>query len=180
MIYGPPAVGKLTVAKEIARLTGLKLFDNHLTVNVVQPIFGWNSEAYFRTLRAVRLTVIAEAARQGIDLVGTMVYLHPGSLPYIEQLEELLASLGAELCLLRLMAERAVLDKRVVDEDRAAYHKIATTEGLDRYLSSGAVGHAIPSRDSLTIDNTDLTPTDVAMRAISHYGLESTGPTATA
>src|SRR6185436_2114240 len=115
MIYGPPAVGKLTVAKEISRLTGLKLFDNHLTVNAVQPIFGWNSESYFRTLRAVRLTVIAEAARQEIDLVGTMVYLHPGSLPYIEQLEELLASLGAELCLLRLTAERAVLDKRVVD-----------------------------------------------------------------
>src|SRR5678816_3628060 len=101
MIYGPPAVGKLTVAKEVARLTGLKLFDNHLSVNMVQPIFGWDNEAYVRTLRAVRLAVITEAARQEIDLVSPMVYLHPGSLPYMEQLEELLGSLGSQLCLRR-------------------------------------------------------------------------------
>ncbi len=31
-IYGPPGVGKLTVARELAALTGFKLFHNHLTV----------------------------------------------------------------------------------------------------------------------------------------------------
>ena len=29
-LYGAPAVGKLTVAKELADLTGYKLFHNHL------------------------------------------------------------------------------------------------------------------------------------------------------
>jgi replication-associated recombination protein RarA len=35
LLYGPPAVGKLTIAKEIARLTGFKLFHAHLTSDLV-------------------------------------------------------------------------------------------------------------------------------------------------
>jgi len=30
-IYGPPAVGKLTVANALAKVTGFKVFHNHLT-----------------------------------------------------------------------------------------------------------------------------------------------------
>jgi shikimate kinase len=32
-IYGPPAAGKLTVAKELSAVTGYKLFDNHVTID---------------------------------------------------------------------------------------------------------------------------------------------------
>ena len=39
LLYGPPAVGKLTIAKEIARLTGFKLFHAHLTSDLVEAIF---------------------------------------------------------------------------------------------------------------------------------------------
>ena len=31
-IFGPPAVGKMTVGQELAKLTGLKLFHNHMTI----------------------------------------------------------------------------------------------------------------------------------------------------
>ena len=39
LLYGPPAVGKLTIAKEIARLTGFKLFHAHLTSDLVEAFF---------------------------------------------------------------------------------------------------------------------------------------------
>ncbi len=35
-IYGPPASGKLTVARELAALTGYKLFHNHLVVEALR------------------------------------------------------------------------------------------------------------------------------------------------
>ena len=38
-IYGPPAAGKLTVATEIAALTGYKVFHNHLSIDCIEPIF---------------------------------------------------------------------------------------------------------------------------------------------
>lgn len=53
-IYGPPAVGKFTVARELASLTGFKLFDNHLTIDVVTSIFEHGSAPYFRALRKIR------------------------------------------------------------------------------------------------------------------------------
>ena len=38
-IYGPPAVGKLTVAKELSLITGYPLFHNHLTRDLVHELF---------------------------------------------------------------------------------------------------------------------------------------------
>ena len=35
VLHGPPAVGKLTVARELARLTGWRLFHNHLVVDAL-------------------------------------------------------------------------------------------------------------------------------------------------
>ena len=31
IIFGPPAVGKMTVGYELAKFTGLKVFHNHMT-----------------------------------------------------------------------------------------------------------------------------------------------------
>ncbi|MFH1209967.1 MAG: shikimate kinase, partial [archaeon] len=38
-IYGPPAVGKLTVTKELAKLTNFKIFHAHLTADYVSSVF---------------------------------------------------------------------------------------------------------------------------------------------
>ena len=36
-IIGPQAVGKMTVGQELAKITGLKLFHNHMTIELVAP-----------------------------------------------------------------------------------------------------------------------------------------------
>ena len=35
-VYGLPATGKLTVARELSSLTGYKVFHNHLVVDLLQ------------------------------------------------------------------------------------------------------------------------------------------------
>lgn len=35
LIFGPQAVGKMTVGQELAKITGLKLFHNHMTIDLV-------------------------------------------------------------------------------------------------------------------------------------------------
>ena len=74
VLYGPPAVGKLTVAKEVARLTGIKLFHNHLTWNAVTAIFEWRSEPFMRALSEIRRMMFREAARADIDLLFIYVF----------------------------------------------------------------------------------------------------------
>jgi hypothetical protein len=176
LIYGPPAVGKLTVAREIARLTGMKLFDNHATVNAVAPVFGFEHEAYVRLLRVTRLAILEEAAKADIDIVSTYVYNHArseGSLEYISLLKELFGKYGAKLLLLRLTCDRSVLDERVTNVDRRVKQAINSVEGLARYMIERDPDHALPGHDSLTIDNTDLSPTQVAEAGIAHFGLET-------
>ena len=38
-LYGSPGVGKLTVAEALSRLTGYKVFHNHLTANIAHLLF---------------------------------------------------------------------------------------------------------------------------------------------
>jgi hypothetical protein len=75
LLYGPPAVGKLTIAKEIARLTGLKLFHAHLTVALVAAIFPRGTPAYRKLVWDLQYAVFAEAAQAHLDgLIFTTVY----------------------------------------------------------------------------------------------------------
>jgi hypothetical protein len=40
-IVGPGAVGKMTVGAELAARTGLKLFHNHHTIDLLLRVFPW-------------------------------------------------------------------------------------------------------------------------------------------
>ena len=45
-IFGPQAVGKMTVGQELAALTGLKLFHNHMTIDLLEPLYGFTPEMW--------------------------------------------------------------------------------------------------------------------------------------
>ena len=82
-LYGAPGVGKLTVAKELARLTGFKLWDNHKSIDVILPVFSFGSEPFGRLRDQIRQSVFEEAARENVDLIFTMAYDHPADVPYV-------------------------------------------------------------------------------------------------
>jgi cytidylate kinase len=171
MVHGPPAVGKLTVAKEVVRLTGMRLLDNHATVNAVAPIFGFEHEAYFRLIRKLRLAILEEAAKAEIDLVMTMVYNAGRSEAGLTLLDDVVGQSGGNVAFLRLTCDREVLGRRVVNADRSQKQKLDSVSDLERYMAERDPDVPIPGRDSLTIDNTHLTATEVAEAAIAHYGL---------
>src|SRR5207249_6103945 len=52
-IYGPPASGKLTVATELAKLTGFKLFHNHVSIQFVQSIFEFGTKTFWASHRQI-------------------------------------------------------------------------------------------------------------------------------
>ena len=74
LVYGPPAVGKLTVAKEIAARTGYRLVHNHVSIDPVLSILGWEDDAFFRTVGDVRAVLFDAAAREGVSIVATYAY----------------------------------------------------------------------------------------------------------
>jgi hypothetical protein len=55
-LHGPAAVGKLTVARELAHLTGFGLFHNHLTVDALTAVFDFGTEPFICVSRYVSLS----------------------------------------------------------------------------------------------------------------------------
>lgn len=68
LIYGPPAVGKLTVATELAQLTGFRLLHNHLIGDLARAVFEFLSPEYSQLVRTVRAEVLRTAAMDDVDI----------------------------------------------------------------------------------------------------------------
>ena len=73
-IYGLPGTGKLTVARALAKLTGDRLFHNHLTVDLAASLFAHGSPEYMEYVRSLRLEAFARAAAAKVDLVFMFWY----------------------------------------------------------------------------------------------------------
>jgi chloramphenicol 3-O-phosphotransferase len=170
-VYGPPAVGKLTVAREIAARTGYRLFHNHLSIDCVRPVFEFGSDPFWRQVHAIREGIIAEAAHEGRDLVVTSVYSHPDSDPQTKRRFAAVESNGGRVCLVQLTCSTEVLESRVAESDRQAAGKLATVAGLREALSVHDLLTPIPGRESLHLDTGDLSATESAERIITRYEL---------
>ena len=73
LIIGPQAVGKMTVGQELEKLTGYKLFYNHMTIEMVRKIFDYDKDAFRRMNQVIRYEVFKEFAKskeKGIIFTG--------------------------------------------------------------------------------------------------------------
>ena len=57
-VFGPPAVGKMTVGRELASLTGYKLLHNHAPIEPLLEIFEFGSPSFGRLVNQFRRGVI--------------------------------------------------------------------------------------------------------------------------
>jgi shikimate kinase len=168
-IYGPPAVGKLTVGQELAALTGFKLFHNHLTVNAVSAVFPRGSEPFDRLLREFRAMLLAEAARQGVDLI--MTWAHGPSDHVARAYADVVESNGGQVHLVRLLCDREALLARVSSPSRREAGKLTSATELESLMDERYLMRPLPFGDSLAIDTTDLPPAEAARRIAAHYAL---------
>lgn len=104
-IYGPPAAGKLTIGEELARLTGFGLFHNHLSIDFVRPVFEFRTPAFFQLVDKVRLAVFEAAAKEGVSLIFTYVYVHPSDGPFLDRVFETVEGNGGHVCPVQLTCD---------------------------------------------------------------------------
>jgi chloramphenicol 3-O-phosphotransferase len=170
-LHGAPASGKHTVAQEVARLTGGRLFDNHVAVDFARAIFDFDAPGFWALVHASRMLALEKAARHGVDLlIQTACYSHPEDLPLLEDFERVLGTHGGQLLPVHLTCSPEALAARVDLPDRVAKKKIATREGLDRCLARWNL-IAVPRPDCVTVDTDSMTPAEAARLIVEHFDL---------
>ena len=123
MIFGPGAVGKMTVGRALAARTGLRLFHNHMTIDLALNFFPFGSPPFSRLVREFRTRIFEEVA--GSDLPGlifTYVWAlnHPGDRAFVDRLTGIFAARGGRISYVELYAPQAVRLQRNVLPDRLA------------------------------------------------------------
>ena len=170
-IYGPPGVGKLTVATELARRTGYKVFHNHLSIGAIEPVFDIGTDTFWRLVHSIREQVFEAAAQDNVDLIYTGIYEHPQDAGLVERRFSLVEANGGRVCLVRLVCDPSLLEQRIASPSRRAISKMVDFEQLRVEMQTRDYFSPIPGRESFTIDNSNLSPQDAAARIIEHYGL---------
>lgn len=174
-LYGPPGVGKLTVATELVRLTGFKLLHNHLTVNVATALFERDTPQWRELIQHLRREVFAVAARQRVSLILTGVYAgRPESEQGWRYMLEPLFEGGANVQFVQLTCSREQLLERVQRASRLAYDKLVDADRLVSLLERQPMDSpSVPFEPHLRIDTTTLSAEHTASRIVAHYGLNA-------
>jgi RNase adaptor protein for sRNA GlmZ degradation len=170
-IYGPPAAGKLTVSRELAALTGYKVFHNHLSIDCIEPIFEFGTAPFWRLVELIRIETIKEAARAGVNLIYTFCYAKDQDDPHVEKILKAVEDNGGEVCFVLLVCDRTELERRVEQEDRREFGKANNREILNKLLDNYELFQPVNARESLIIDNTGLPASEVARQIAEYFKL---------
>ena len=137
-LHGPPAVGKLTVARELANLTGFPLFHNHLTVDLVSSLFPFGSESFVRLREEIWLAAFAEAARQRVSLIFTFNPERSVRERFVQDAIDLVEPAGGKIIFVELHCAEKELERRLEDISRKKFGKLASVAQYRSLQESGA------------------------------------------
>ncbi len=172
LLYGPPAVGKLTVAKELAQQTSFKVFHNHFSVDLAEEIFTRNSPSFGPTVKALNQVVFEKTAEAGINLIFTFVYAHPQDISEVQWMLGIFKKYGASILLVQLICKQEMLKMRLGEASRQVYGKIKDVETLEGLLETYDLFTPYPARPSLQLDTTATPPHETAAAIAAHLGLK--------
>lgn len=181
LIFGPSAVGKMTVGKALAEKTGYKLFHNHVSLELANRFFDFGTDSFRKIDRLVRFGVfeiVAESDLEGFIFTFCWALDMPREAEYVDRIVNIFKAGGAQIQYVELEAEQDVRLQRNRHParlaEKASKRDVAHSEGLllrddEKYRQNTRPGE-MPERKILKINNANLTPDEVADRIVAHYG----------
>ena len=174
IITGPHAVGKMTVGQELAKITDLRLFHNHMSIELSLKLFDFGTPEFRALNETIRKTVFEQFAAgnlPGLIFTYMMDFDEPGEFAYLNEIIELFSSHGADCHVVELCADFEERLARNKSENRLAQKEskrnVERSEAEMRHTQAthrlnSREGEILPFESYLKIDNTNLAPDEVA------------------
>ena len=187
-IFGAHAAGKMTVGQALSRITPMKLFHNHMTIEPVIELFGAYNGAVTERLRQVVFEEFAKTDNYGLIFTFIWAFDVPYDSEYVQKLSEMYRAAGAQVDYVELIAPQEVRLVRNRTENRllhkASKRDVESSEARflsaeDRYRCVSEPGEiarrlGIAPERYLRIENEHLSPEEVARMIADHFGYERT------
>ena len=178
-IYGPIAVGKLTVAKILSKKLGYKLSHNHHINDFIKEVFGGSNYLSDRMKDRLRYYFLENVVEAKINLVVTHCYDHNfvsraglSDPEYVQTLEKKLTKLGALFYPVHLKADSKELLKRVTKASRKKFYKLTDKKIMQEVLPRKDYKTSPNLKNNFIIDNSKILPEKVADMIIKHFKLK--------
>lgn len=179
LIFGPQAVGKMSVGHALQEMTGLRLLHNHMTIEPLYAIFGAGPETWrlSETFRRLIFDAAAKSALEGLIFTFVWGFNVPGDWAFVEDTCRIFEATGADIYFVELEASLATRLERNRTSHRLEHKPTKRNlewseqelkSSMDKYRLNSLPGE-ITREHYLRIDNTELSPAEVAAKIRAHF-----------
>ncbi|MGK7378018.1 AAA family ATPase [Planococcus sp. 1R117A] len=172
LLFGPQATGKMTIGKELEKITGLKLFHNHMTIELLHPFFGFSSEMWrlSNLFRAEIFKALSKSEMNGIIFTYVWAFDMEEDWDFVRKTCEIFESNGNEVYFVELEAETEIRIERNKSasrlKEKPTKRNIEESErelldSMKKYRLNSLEGE-IEYENYIRIDNSNLQPDKVA------------------
>jgi cytidylate kinase len=173
IIFGPHAVGKMTVGQELSKITGLKLFHNHMTIELVANFFDYGTPQGKKLVNLFRQEIFEEVSKSDLfGMIFTFVWAfdEEADWNYVNNICNLFESRGSEVYFVELEADFDVRiernktpnrlenkpTKRDIEQSERRFRKTEEKYRLNSYEGE------IQRKNYIRINNTNISPEEAA------------------
>ena len=183
IILGPHAVGKMTVGQELEKLTGLRLFHNHMSIELARKLFNYGEKEFGMLNESIRSTVFELFAKgdfPGLIFTFMCAFDFPSEFEYLKKLTDLFESNGAKCCVVELCADFDVRLVRNKSENRLLnkeskrdleHSEAEMRKTSEKYRLNSYEGEKLPFANYIKIDNTNLPPEEVKKQIKTYFSI---------
>ncbi|WP_274366158.1 AAA family ATPase [Paenibacillus thermotolerans] len=172
LLFGPQAVGKMTVGHELERITDLKLFHNHMTIELLAPYFGFSREMWGLVNKFRQDIFEAAAASDMYGMIFTFVWAFDlqDDWDYVDKVCKIFEDKGAEIYFVELEAdlkERIARNKTPhrLEHKPSKRDFVRSEQNLIKTMEQhrlNSIEGEIKKENYIRINNTEVTAREVA------------------
>jgi len=181
VIFGSGAVGKMTVGQELMKITDLRLFHNHMSIEPIIEIFGSfpKGGVAIRRFREVVFEEFVKSDNYGMIFTFMWSLDNPEDGEYLDSLVDIFRRDGAIIYYVELVASQEIRLERNKTEHRLKHKaskqnvEFSTSLILDEDANHRLVSHdgEIKFENYIKIDNSELSPDVVAQMIKDEFSL---------